>query len=336
MRHLITFLLLVCWGGGLAVAQDSRKLRPKFDPQAPLVHDPVMIRQGETYYLFSTGNGVQVLSSKDFKNWSFEKPVFSEIQSWVKDKLKDFKGHIWAPDILFYQGRYHLFYACSAFAKNTSVIGHASTLTLDMKSPDYRWTDHGLVLESVPYRDMWNAIDPNIIVDDDGTPWLNFGSFWDGIKMVKMEKDLMTVAQPEVWCSLVRRDRNFMLDDSDPGDGAVEAPFIAKHGDFYYLYVSFDYCCRGMKSDYKIAVGRADKVTGPYYDKEGKSMAIGGGSIIVEGNKDWAGVGHCAVYSFDGKDYLIAHGYSIADDGVSKLIVREIKWDEEGWPHVIL
>jgi arabinan endo-1,5-alpha-L-arabinosidase len=37
----------------------------------------------------------------------------------------------------------------------------------------------------------------------------------------------------------------------------------------------------------------------------------------------------------DGKEYLIAHGYSIPD-GISKLIVTELKWDSEGWPIVEL
>lgn len=32
---------------------------------APMVHDPVMIKQGDTYYLFCTGRGVTVMSSKD-------------------------------------------------------------------------------------------------------------------------------------------------------------------------------------------------------------------------------------------------------------------------------
>ena len=95
---------------------------------------------------------------------------------------------------------------------------------------------------------MWNAIDPNIIVDENGTPWMSFGSFWDGIKMVKLTDDMMQVAQPEEWHSLCRRERSFELDDKDPGDGAVEAPFIMKHGDYYYLFVSFDYCCRGKDS----------------------------------------------------------------------------------------
>ena len=181
---------------------------------------------------------------------------------------------------------------------------------------------------------MWNAIDPNIIVDEDGTPWMNFGSFWDGIKMVKLTKDMMQVAQPEEWYSLCRRERSFELDDKDPGDGAVEAPFIMKHGDYYYLFVSFDYCCRGLKSNYKVVVGRSKSVTGPYVDKEGKSMAKGGGSLVIQGNKDYAGVGHNAAYHLDGKDYFLCHAYSVAEDGASKLIIREMTWTSDGWPVV--
>lgn len=104
------------------------------------------------------------------------------------------------------------------------------------------------------------------------------------------------VAQPEEWYSLSRRKRTFELDDKNPGDGAVEAPFIMKHGDYYYLFVSFDYCCRGEKSDYKVVVGRSKTVTGPYLDKEGMPMDKGGGSLVIEGNKDFAGIGHNSAY----------------------------------------
>jgi len=315
----------------------SRRFRPmKFDSLNPMVHDPVAIKQGDTYHIFFTGQGISSLSSKDFKNWKVERPLFSEDPVWIKSIFKDFRGGYWAPDILFYQNRYHLFYACSAFAKNTSIIGHASSPTLDPSSPDYHWTDHGMILQSIPYRDLWNAIDPNVIIDKEGNPWMDFGSFWGGIKLVKLTKDLMQVAQPEEWHSICRRPRTFTLDDNDPGDGAVEAPFISIHGDYYYLYVSFDYCCRGLKSDYKVAVGRSKSIAGPYLDKDGKSLSNGGGSIILKGNKDYAGIGHCAVYTFDGKDYILAHGYSIKDGGMSKLIVREIKWDKDGWPVITM
>lgn len=309
--------------------------RPVFNPLEPMVHDPVMAKDGDTYYLFCTGMGISQLTTKDMKSWIMGKPVFQQTPSWVKEYLSDFRGHIWAPDIIYYQGKFHLFYSCSAFAKNTSLIGHATSTTLNPEDPAYGWTDQGLVLQSVPNRDMWNAIDPNIIVDENGTPWMDFGSFWDGIKLVKLTNDMMSVAKPEEWYSLCRRPRTHTLDDNNPGDGAVEAPFIFRHGKYYYLFVSFDYCCRGLKSDYNIVVGRSEKVTGPYIDKEGISMSTGGGTVIMKGDDKWAGAGHCAVYNYDNIDYLIAHGYSKSENGASKLIIREIEWGGDEWPMLI-
>lgn len=36
------------------------------------------------------------------------------------------------------------------------------------------WTDHGLVFRST-IGDLYNAIDPNLVIADDGTPLLSFG-----------------------------------------------------------------------------------------------------------------------------------------------------------------
>lgn len=322
------FLLAACLGftcGCLAQYKTT---------DSPFCHDPVMAKQGDTYYLFATGEGISVMSSKDLKTWKFEKPVFAEAPQWAVEAIKGYNGHTWAPDIIRHNGLYHLFYSCSAFAKNTSAIGHATNPTLNPDDPDFKWTDHGKIIQSVPNRDMWNAIDPNIIIDGNGTPWMSFGSFWDGLKLVRLTDDLMQVAQPEEWYSISRRKRTFELDDKDPGDGAVEAPFIFRHKDYYYLFASFDYCCRGLKSDYKVVVGRSKTVTGPYLDKDGKSMSEGGSLPVIEGNKDYAGIGHNAVYHFDGKDYFICHAYSIAEDGAPKLIIKEMTWNKDGWPVV--
>lgn len=303
------------------------------DSSVPMVHDPVMIKCENTYYLFCTGPGITVMSSQDLKNWEIGKPVFDKAPEWAVQIIPGFKGHIWAPDIIYYQGEYHLFYSCSAFGKNTSAIGHATTPTLNPANPAFKWTDHGMLLQSVPGRDSWNAIDPNIIIDTDGIPWMNFGSFWDGIKLVKLTKDMSAIACPADWHSICRRNYRPVRDNyTEANDNAVEAPFIMRRGAYYYLFVSFDYCCQGAKSNYKIAVGRSTKITGPYLDKENRSLSAGGGTIILQGNEHWAGVGHCAAYHFDNKDYLVAHGYSISEEGASKLVLREIHWDENDWP----
>ena len=300
-------------------------------PNVP-VHDPVMIKQGDTYYMFATGNGISVASSKDLKTWQVLRPVFAQAPEWAVKAVPGFRGHIWAPDIAFHNGKYYLYYSVSAFAKNTSCIGLAVNKTLDPNSPDFKWEDMGKVIQSVPNRDMWNAIDPNLILDEAGTPWLTFGSFWSGMKLVKLNPDLMSVAEPQEWHTISRRPRSFSILDTDPDDGAVEAPFIFKRGKYYYLFVSFDYCCRGERSDYKIAVGRSEKVTGPYLDKDGKRLDQNGGTIIAQGDKDWPGVGHSSTYTFDGKDHLIFHGYDARDRGRSKLRIEELQWDDEGWP----
>ncbi len=299
------------------------------------VHDPVMIKEGNTYYLFCTGIGISVFTSTDLKNWKKEKPVFTAAPKWAVEAVPGFRGHIWAPDISFHNGKYYLYYAVSAFGKNTSCIGVAVNKTLDASSPDYKWEEQGKVIQSVPGRDMWNAIDANLIFDENNIPWLSFGSFWNGIKLVKLNSDLKSVAEPQEWHTVASRPRSFTKADTSAGDAAIEAPFIFKKGEYYYLFVSWDYCCRAEKSDYKVVVGRSKKVTGPYLDKNSVSMALNGGTLIVQGDsKEWFGAGHNSVYNFDGKDYIIYHGYDAFDKGRSKLLINELEWDNEGWPHI--
>lgn len=299
------------------------------------VHDPVMIQQDGKYYLFCTGMGISVYSSTDRVNWVAEKPVFASAPTWAVETIPGFKGHIWAPDISFHSGLYYLYYSVSAFGKNTSCIGVATNKTLDSKSKAFQWNDHGKVIQSVPGRDLWNAIDPNLIVDDGQQPWLVFGSFWSGMKLVKLDKSLDKVAQPEEWYTLSKRARDFKVDDADPGDGAVEAPFIFHKNGFYYLFISFDFCCRGVKSNYKIMVGRSDKVQGPYVDQNGNRLDQGGGTLVLQGNASWPGLGHNSVYTFDGKDYLVFHAYDARDEGKPKLLIREIQW-KDNWPFATL
>lgn len=296
------------------------------------VHDPVMIRQDSTYYLFCTGFGISVFSSKDMKSWKRERPVFDKAPAWAVEAVPGFKGHIWAPDISYHNGMYYLYYAVSAFGKNTSCIGVAVNKTLDSTSKDFKWKDMGKVVQSVPGRDMWNAIDPNLVIDEKNTPWLAFGSFWEGMKMVKLNQNLTAVAQPEQWHTIAKRPRDFALPDSNPGNAAIEAPFVFKKDKYYYLFVSWDYCCRAEKSDYKVVVGRSENVTGPYIDKNGVAMFTGGGSLVVQGdNKSWFGAGHNSAYTFNGKDYIVYHGYDAKDKGRSKLIIEELLW-QNGWP----
>lgn len=300
------------------------------------VHDPVMIRAGDTYYLFCTGMGISVFSSKDRKNWKKEPPVFEFAPGWAVETVPGFKGHIWAPDISFHNGEYYLYYSVSAFGKNTSCIGLATNKSLDRNDKNFEWVDHGMVVQSVPGRDLWNAIDPNLVVDDQQVPWLSFGSFWSGMKLVKMNADAKTIAKPEEWYTISKRSRDFKTDDRNAGEGAVEAPFIFRKNGLFYLFVSFDFCCRGAESTYKIMVGRSDKIQGPYRDKDGNRLDEGGGTLVLAGNTRYPGVGHNSVYSIDGEDVMLFHAYDMQDNGKPVLKIVNLRWDEDGWPEASL
>ena len=298
------------------------------------IHDPVMAKQGDTYYLYSTGSGITFYSSRDMINWRLRGRIFPGDPVWAKQVSPTFNGHIWAPDIVQHNGRYYLYYSVSAFGQNTSAIGVTVNKTLEPDSPDYKWEDQGIVVQSVPGRDLWNAIDPAVILAPDGTAWMSFGSFWSGLKLVKLAPSLTTLAMPQEWHSIAKRERSVFVEDKQPGPAEIEAPFIFHRGDYYYLFASWDKCCRGKDSTYKMVVGRAKELTGPYLDKTGLDMVVGGGSLLLAGNKDWAGVGHNSAYTFDEKDYLVFHAYENADNGLQKLKIAEIKWDAQFWPVV--
>lgn len=292
-------------------------------------HDPVMIKEGPTFYLFCTGMGISVWSSNDLRNWKKESPVFARPPQWAVDTIAGFRGHIWAPDISFHNGQYYLYYSVSAFGKNTSAIGVATNKTLNPASPDFKWTDQGRVIQSYPGKTPWNAIDPNLIVTSGNQPFLVFGSFWDGIKLVKLKADLLQPDEPLDGVTTIASRRK-----TDTGKGAnpIEAPFIIQRGDYYYLFASIDYCCQGSNSTYKIIVGRSTSVNGPYLDKEGVELLRGGGTVFLQGNKDWYGVGHNGFCAANGENYLVYHGYDAADNGRSKLLIQKLRWEADNWP----
>ncbi len=339
-RTLIALTLALAFLFQTANAQEPprRPDRDALTTEMPGVHDPVMAKDGDTYYIFATGRGIQQMTSTDRKAWTVSRqPVMTVIPGWTTDSVPGFNNHVWAPDVIKWHDRWWMAYSCSTFGRNGSAIGLLSSRSLR----DNMWKDEGCIVASRENRDNWNAIDPNFVIDDaTDTPWLVWGSFWDGIQMVRLDAT-MHVAEGEKPRTVARRyDPSFKPDRPNPtsqyaGTNAIEAPFIFKHGGYYYLFVSWDYCCRGAESDYRVAVGRSKTVNGPYLDRAGKDMANGGGTLFLEGDKkEWEAAGHCAVYNFDGEDVFICHGYSATRNGAALLIQRTISWTADGWPEL--
>ena len=306
------------------------------------VHDPHIVRQGDTYHLFSTGRGIQVRTSTDLVHWTQGADVFDPLPTWVADDLPDNNGDLWAPDVTWWGGRWHLYYTASvwigALPTRDSAIGHATTPTLDPSDPAFGWTDHGPVVESrgafptdgtVP--EGWNAIDAAVAIDEHGDPWLSWGSAFDGIFVQRLGADgrLLPGSSPT---TIARRSLWFAV---------VEAANPVHHDGAWWLFASYDYCCHGVDSTYNVRVGRADAITGPYLDRHGDPLVStragrpprdGLGSPVLAAYGEVRGPGHQHVFVDDGTWWIAHHWYDPALDGRSRLGLRPLDWGADGWP----
>jgi arabinan endo-1,5-alpha-L-arabinosidase len=301
------------------------------------IHDPCITKAGGTYYLFATGGrrgrGIMpVHASTNLREWTRAGFVFERLPDWAVEEVPRARN-AWAPDISYFNGKYHLYYSLSTFGMNNSAIALATNKTLDPKRSDFEWIDEGLVVRSRAGEDDFNAIDPNFVIEDKKNIWLAWGSFWGGIMMRRIDPQTGKLSADDTTLhKLAARPRNDEH-NTPPVEGAIEAPFIVRHGDYWYHFVSWDFCCRGARSNYKVVVGRSPKVTGPYFDKAGKPMSDDGGTLLIEAATDkWRGAGHPAVYQENGTDYLLFHAYS-ADTGRPRLHISTLVW-EDGWPRV--
>lgn len=301
------------------------------------VHDPAIIKEGDTYYLFSTGGSrrtgyVPIRCSPDLRHWELCGYVFDKLPEWAPVEIPGTRG-VWAPDISYFNGKYHLYYSISTFGKNNSAIGLATNKTLQFDSPDYKWEDQGMVVRSTAGVDDWNAIDANAVIEDENNIWLCWGSFWSGIQMRRLDPATGKLsAEDTTRCTLCSRPRKG-TSETPPVEGAVEAPFIVQRNGWWYLFVSFDLCCRGADSTYNIVVGRSKKVTGPYIDRDGIPMLEGGGTQVIKAEtENWKGPGHCAVFREGDQDYLVFHAYH-GQTGKSELKISTMEW-KDGWPIV--
>ena len=306
-----------------------------------LVHDPSIIREGSTYYVFSTDPGNQpnnpqngylaIRCSTDKINWSRCGQVFTSVPQEILSVFPNFQV-FWAPDVSFFNGLYHVYYAASGFGANHSMIGLVTNATLDSTSPNYKWVDQGIVLTSQT-TDNFNAIDPNILIDTDANGntthiWMQYGSFWGGI--FQREIDPSTGMLSTTNTNVV----NLATRPGVPNDPVEGSSMVKKNG-YYYLFVSFDYCCESIpsQSNYKIAVGRSSSANGPFADESGVAMTQGGGTILLAGNgTTWGAPGGQTAYidPVDG-DLITFHALNLNQNGLDYLFVNSLTWTNN-WP----
>ncbi|WP_062383302.1 arabinan endo-1,5-alpha-L-arabinosidase [Demequina iriomotensis] len=292
-------------------------------------HDPALVagEDGEDWYVYSTGDVQKGLGSPQIRRstdagatWEYVGTVWtaSTRPEWVYEEVSGVQN-FWAPELVEHDGTWYLYYAASTFGTNGSVIGLMTSPTLDVDSPDYGWTDQGMVVRSTPGVDNVNAIDAGVITAEDGTAWMTFGSFWGGIQLIELEWPSGKPAEGAEPTTIATRNN---------ATNAIEAPYLMYRDGYYYLFVSRDSCCQGTDSTYSIAVGRATEITGPYLDSWGNQMMYDGGDELLSTRGSMIGPGGQS-YSHG---YLAFHYYDETLGGDFQLAIRELAWTEDGWP----
>lgn len=295
------------------------------------VHDPsTIVKCKDEYWIFYTGRGCPSYHSKDLVSWERGPEAITAAPDWLADVVTPRGGEenrparvpgFWAPDVIRLKDKYLLYFSYSAFGVNTSAIALATNPTLDPADPAYKWTEQGVVVQS-KRGDNYNAIDPAIILDEDGRLWMSFGSFWSGIQLIELD--------PETGKRVPGSEMHTLATYE-----SIEAPYIYHHDGCYYLFVNWGLCCRGVNSTYNMRVGRSKDITGPYFDRNGVDMRERGGTLLLETEKPFIGPGHAGIIEKDGLYLLGMHFYNGTRGGWSQYAIRPLAWEDDGWPVVL-
>ena len=273
-------------------------------------HDPSRImKDGNRYWFFSTGVGIGATYSNNLTGWySSNKTIFTlgTWPSWVTAAVPGFAGTFWAPDVIYMNNAYYLYYSCSTFGSSRSAIGVAKSASLN----DSAWTDLGMVVSSDGSSTAINAIDPGLFKDDDGKVYMVYGSWFGGIGMVEIDSvtGMATTGTKHLYGG---------------SHQSIEAANLIKEGDYYYLIVNRGICCQGVKSTYYITVGRADSVQGPYT----------GWNTLLSTSDRYIGPGHFSPLYDSCATYASIHYYDKNANGASKLDILRLTF-VDGWPRL--
>lgn len=282
------------------------------------LHDPSVIKAGSCYYAYSTGfendpanpsGSVTVHRSCTSATgpWTKVGNTWSSTPSWITQELGSTPPNIWAPDINYFDGEYHLYYGASRWGTNTAAMG-----LLTSSSPEGPWVDRGMV------TDVNYPIDPDVVRGGDGRLYISWGSFTGGASWLHVLDEgngKLSTTDNNLWKVAV----------------GVEGVSIVQSGGYFYMFGSKGVCCSGTNSTYYTTIARATSVTGPYLDQAGNNVAVGGGTVGLRGTAPRVAAGGGDVYA-DGSSLRFAyHYYDAANNGRETLDIRPLTF-AGGWP----
>lgn len=299
------------------------------------VADPSIVRGDDGYYYIVSTNRV-MLRSEDACNWEVVTTNIIGTPGWGADVAGTSGSYaLWAPDLIKIGDQWIYYYSLSGWGSPRG-IGYA---TADNVAGPY--TDQGKLFD-LNEIGIQNCIDPQPFVDTDGSVYMTVGSF-QGLYLVELTEDGTACMNGVEY----QKENKVLIAGYDGGwDGSTyEGGYIMEKDGTYYYFGSAGTCCEGQNSTYRVYVGKADNVAGPYRDRQGRPLTMSrsgttcGELVIWAGtasNKSVVGVGHNSILVDDAGDWWIYyHGYCNLDTfGTRHLFMDKLVWSEDGYPYV--
>ncbi len=252
------------------------------------VHDPSVVRDGWTYYIF--GSHMASASSSDLMNWSQITTSAAFPNSLIRNQNPQaefaatltYAGGVntfWAPDVIkLGDGKYYYYYCACQGSSPLSALGLARA---DAITGPY--ADVGILLKSAgatptvsPYdvNTMPNVVDPSVFYDNTGKLWMVYGSFSGGIFILQLDS---TIGSPTIGQPLAGQAYGKKLVGGN--SSRIEGAYIiySPETSYYYLFCTFG----GLDAagGYNIRVGRSLNPDGPFLDAAGNDLTNVKGSI---------------------------------------------------------
>jgi arabinan endo-1,5-alpha-L-arabinosidase len=280
------------------------------------IHDPSnIIKRNGVYHVWGTGNQIYHLTSTDLINWTAAPTVFAAgtWPSWINTYVSGFAGFFWAPECIYMNGRYYLYYSCSMGARPCA-IGVATSTDLT------NWTDQGMVVYS-DNSSTYGSIDPAIFSDASGNYYMAFGSHLRGIWIAQLNT------------ATGKRLNSTLTNVAGSSSSEHEAAYVIRNGNYFYLFYNRGICCAGNSSTYYVQMGRSTSPTGPYTDQNGVNLLNGGGTTIFSTSGSYIGPGHVGYYQESGYNFVTHHYYDGNNNGAPTLGIANMGWIN-GWPFI--
>ena len=307
------------------------------------VHDPAYLDDGEFVYCYNTDvafgteirPGIQIRRSINLVEWEYVGWVLSGIPSQASNHIQSNGGipnqGLWAPYAMKVGDEYRIYYSLASNVGRLSAIGLAVS-----NSPRGPFSDKGIVVKSFDDSEVrTNAIDPSVVIAEDGKYYMYYGSSWDGIYRLELNPETGLSAVPNSKGVRVAH-RGFT---GNTINGNIEGPEIIFNEElgYYYLFIAYDW----LETKYNVRVGRSQSASGPFYDLKGNDLNefMDDAPMILapykfENQSGWQGVSHPGVFKKDGNYYIGHQGRPGENRFYMIMHTRQLHWTEDGWPLV--